>query len=1011
MMPWKSGVKNLPRVVEGCTDMKQIINRVKKIRLYRIVFVFVLLTFLLVFANNFIFMFMKEHAHGKILLVNLSVSVVLTVFIFLVFYLYFKFTDKKAANNLQFDESVLKLVLDNLDTCIYMTNIETNEIIFMNEKMRKEFGGRNLMGEICWKVLQEGFTEQCDFCPVYQLKKDSTKPCVWEENNTVTKKYYENTDTLIKWVDGSMVHMQHSMDITERKKAELQITESLHKLESVMFNYPGLIISFDENRQLSFASGENNDDFDVIKEYLAGNNINHPNFKFEEYKEKMDLAYSGACTNWILEIGDESFNCFLSPIINDDGKVIGALFAANDISKTVKMQKELQKAIDAAEQASKAKSDFLSRMSHEMRTPMNAIIGMTKIAQDSDTLEKVQYCLDKVDISSRHLLGLINDVLDMSKIEANKFVLEHVPFSVEKMVMNTCNIILDKVEEKKQTLDIFLDKDMRQGFIGDEFRLSQVLTNLLSNAIKFTPVEGKITLSVDEIETNEGHSKIRFSVADTGIGISEEQQKRLFNSFEQADDTTARKYGGTGLGLAISKSIVEKMGGKIWIESEQGKGAKFSFDIKLDAAPEIDNKVLFDEIKPSDLKVLVVDDSEDILKYFVEIMDKFGIYTDTADNGHEAVDYVNKANDDKKPYDVIFLDWRMPEMDGIETAKCINTKINKNTTIIMISASEWNDVADLAHSVGINRFIPKPLFPSSILNNINEVVGQTMKKLDIKSMKAKIVDEKPDFSALSVLLVDDVEINREILIAFLKDTKIKVDTAENGAVAVDKFIADPDKYDMIIMDIQMPEMDGYEATRAIRALDTEKAKRVPIIAMTANAFKEDIDKCLESGMDCHLAKPIDKKQVIKTIAGYKDKIRAVDAAIEPQTEIKSDNNIEKSFLPYINVDEMKERLGDSISIYPDLLSNFVQKNMFAEFKEQIDKDDIDSAQKTVHTIKGIVANLSLTEAYNKAIEVEKLIKAREQQQKDIDELQQILITTIEQIRKFLEACENNTIVL
>lgn len=568
-----------------------------------------------------------------------------------------------------------------------------------------------------------------------------------------------------------------------------------------------------------------------------------------------------------------SFNYALSKdIFIERGQYAGYIVTLSDISSYRRMISEINEKNDKltelknlAESSSKAKSEFLSRMSHEIRTPMNAIIGMTKIADNTSDISKLRYCLATIDASSTQLLNLINDILDMSKIEAGKFELDIAPFNIEKMLMRVCNLIIDKTELKSQKLDIKLGANMRMHYLGDELRLSQVITNLLSNAVKFTPDKGAITLTADEVEKEDGYSVLRFSVSDTGIGMTKEQIGKLFASFEQADGSISRRFGGTGLGLAISRSIIEKMNGKIWVESVVGRGSVFTFEIRLDRLPQQDRAVIFDKITPSDLKLLIVDNDYDTRKHFVSVVDSFKIKTDEAHDGNAAVSLVNWAKESNRPYDVIFLDYDLPDMNGIETAKKLGDMIDKNTVIVMTSFFEWNKIQNAAGNAGIHRYISKPLFPSSILDAINEIVGSTIKNLE---MKAAVEEKAPDFSDLNLLLAEDVDINREIFIALLEDTKISIDIAENGLIAVQKFKENPDKYDIIVMDIQMPEMDGYGATRIIRAHNSPKAKTIPIIAMTANAFKEDVEKCIASGMNDHLSKPIDVDAVLKKISDY-----------------------------------------------------------------------------------------------------------------------------------------------
>jgi len=427
--------------------------------------------------------------------------------------------------------------------------------------------------------------------------------------------------------------------------------------------------------------------------------------------------------------------------------------------------------------------------------------------------------------------------------------------------MRVYNIVIENVEKKNQKFNVILSRDLNLSYIADDLRLSQVITNLLSNAVKFTPEGGKITLTVEQVKQNDNINTLRFTVSDTGIGMTEEQVARLFNAFEQADGGVSRKYGGTGLGLAISKNIVEKMDGRIWVESEQGAGSSFIFEVNLERTAHQDT-VIFDGIRPEDIKMLIVEFETDVRKQFKNIVENFGINADLAACAEDALALVDNAT---RGYDIVFLDYDMPETNGMEFINQLSSKIDKNTVVIITTYSEWSQIEKALSANNITHFITKPIFPSSVLDTINEVVGNKLKSFNIKT---DTTPDVPDFSGVKVILAEDVEINREIFIALLEETHISVDVAENGLIAVEKFKADPDKYDLIVMDIQMPEMDGFQAARTIRALDMPKAKTIPIVAMTANAFKEDVEKCLESGMNDHLAKPIDEKAVISMIAHY-----------------------------------------------------------------------------------------------------------------------------------------------
>jgi len=585
---------------------------------------------------------------------------------------------------------------------------------------------------------------------------------------------------------------------------------------------------------------------------------------FDEYlldktgKKKYDIEY-----RLQKKSGEYAFCREISAAIrDDDGNPVRAIGLIVDITEQKLMEEENRRlAVEKAEAESKAKSTFLATMSHEIRAPMNAIIGMTTIGKMSDDINKKSDALEKIDIASKHMLGVINDILDFSKIESGKFDLSFANFEYEKMLQMIVDIVSIRIEERRQKFFVTIDKDIPGAFIGDDQRLSQVITNLLTNASKFTPEEGTIRLDTKLLSVDNNRYRLQITVEDTGIGITEEQKSRLFNSYEQAEAQTARNFGGTGLGLAISKRIVELMDGDIWIESEPGVGSKFIFTVVLERGADEEKRRLDNTVNRANVRVLVIDDEEEIRELFETVSERFNFTCSAAENGKEALEFIDREGD----YDIYFVDWRLPDMTGGDLIRFIDAKKTNEPIIIVFSSTNWSAIEDEVRAVKADKFLPKPLLPSTINDIISEYTGSNvMSKLDISDL---IITD--DFSENTILLAEDVEINREIVSSLLEPTNIKIDFAENGQIAVDLFTASPDKYCMIFMDIQMPEMDGYEATRIIRSSELPRSKTIPIIAMTANVFREDIERCTEAGMNGHVGKPISIDDVCAQISKFK----------------------------------------------------------------------------------------------------------------------------------------------
>ena len=527
-------------------------------------------------------------------------------------------------------------------------------------------------------------------------------------------------------------------------------------------------------------------------------------------------------------------------------------------AEQARQEQLLRDALASAKAANQAKSDFLSRMSHDIRTPMNAIVGMSTIGQlKLDDRRSVQDCFCKIDASSRYLLSLINDILDMSKIETGKMELAHEYFDFTELMDEVNQIIYPQAEERQIEYVIYHSEPLEQFYIGDPLRLKQILMNLLSNALKFTRAGGRIQIQIEEQKRTNGFSYLRFQVKDTGIGMSREFRSRLFMPFEQEAPETARNNIGSGLGLSIVYNLVQLMGGSIEVESEKEKGSVFTVTLPFKLAE--DDQEMERQRKKRELlqglAVLVVDDDPLVGSQATSILEKAGAQSLWVDSGFRAVEEVQRLLEENRHYDIAMIDWKMPDMDGVETARRIRALVGPDTTIIMISAYDWSRIEDEARNAGVNCFISKPLFGSTIYDAFARAVNRSEEKGAEK--------EREDFSGCRVLLADDNELNREIARTLLEMRGMEVETAEDGQEAVNLYKSRGAGYfSAVLMDIRMPRMDGLEATRTIRAMEDENTDRIPILAMTANAFEEDKARAYEAGMNGYLVKPLDMEAVL-----------------------------------------------------------------------------------------------------------------------------------------------------
>ena len=535
---------------------------------------------------------------------------------------------------------------------------------------------------------------------------------------------------------------------------------------------------------------------------------------------------------------------------SDTTKIQRAQFAKNE---------QLKNALEIANQANVAKTAFLSAMSHEIRTPMNAIIGLDTIALKETDLEIVREYLKKIGSSARHLLGIINDILDMSRIESGRMILKHEEFSFGNMLEQINTMVNAQCRDKGLQYDCTTRGHLDDFYIGDEMKLKQVLINILGNAIKFTDKGGKISFSVEQVAHFEDKSTLRFIVKDIGIGIDKDYLPKIFEPFSQEDSGTSNAYGGTGLGMAITKNIVETMNGNISVKSDKGVGSEFTVNITLRNSPKSIDSVKGKKINVQDLSVLIVDDDPVACQHAKLVLEEVGISADTSLSGREAVEKVRLKQARHELYNILLIDLRMPDENGVEVTRRIRDVIGNEAAIIILTSYSWDDIVEEAMAAGVDRFMSKPLFATTVVSEFNQALEQK----NINEPEKKLAD----LEGRKILMAEDMPVNAEIMIMVLSMRGMEVEHAPNGKEAVDTFANSPEGYfDAVLMDIRMPIMDGLKATETIRELDRADAKKVPIIAMTANAFDEDVQRSLQAGMNAHLSKPVEPEHLFQTLA-------------------------------------------------------------------------------------------------------------------------------------------------
>jgi len=702
-------------------------------------------------------------------------------------------------------------------------------------------------------------------------------------------------------------------------------------------------------------------------------------------------------------IGNRYMSVHYTPWVQDDS-IEHVVVSGRDITRLKRAEEQLNLARAEAEEANKAKSEFLARMSHEIRTPLNAIIGLTHLVMQTNLSNKQYDYLNKITTSSQSLLSVINDILDFSKIEAGKLTIEHVNFKLDEVLEKISSILSIKAHKKGLELIFEIAPDVPNTLFGDPLRLGQVLTNLTNNAIKFTD-HGEVIIRIQSEKTDSPEKVILlFSVIDTGIGMSQKQITKLFKSFSQADRYITRKYGGTGLGLSICKGLIEIMGGSIDVKSEPKKGSTFSFSCPFDVQMFQD----VSEIKQTDtsnIHILLVDDNKASRTIFKKTLMSFSFRVTEAGDGHEALNILLSNRND--PFSLVLVDWKMPGMDGIELTRRIKTLAQDCDipSILMVTAYRDNRIFKDAKSAGIESVLTKPIKPSSLLDSIMSCLNKNQIQSMFDSKIEPLFKDKYILNG-NILVVEDNKINQEVAAELLRLCGFQVQIVTNGKQALDKYASQSANFDSILMDIQMPVMDGYESTKQIRAHEKEHSlKPVPIIAMTAHAMTGEKDRCLSAGMNDYTTKPIDPDILIQTLCRWiphlKDKKHLM---VKKQQNLNTSIKTEYAGL---NIEDGLARVSNQEGIYRAILKTFI-----SDFSDCIDQINMfyqnrlyEDMKRTVHNLKGVSGNIGARHVFEKCRLIEKLIQKNdfENIQKELDGLSENMTETIHAIQKIIES--------
>ncbi|NOY68588.1 MAG: response regulator [Deltaproteobacteria bacterium] len=793
-------------------------------------------------------------------------------------------------------------------------------------------------------------------------------------------------------------------EIKERQKAVEALSESEEKYRNILDNMEDLYTEFDLAGNFVFFNQATVVSLDCKPDELMNKNCKEfmddvaARRVFDEFHEVF-LTDKPKLIGWeiITKTGRKLYvEGFVSLQKDSEGKPIGFRGVIRDVTLKRNAEMELKKAKEAAEATTKSKSEFLANMSHEIRTPMNAILGTTELLSEASLPFELMDYVKTINSSGELLLSIINDILDFSKIEAGQMALEETTFDLRDLVETAGKILAVKAHEKKLELNCRVAMDVQPFRIGDPTRLRQIFINLLNNAIKFTDY-GEVVLDVEHLDDPE---LLQFCVRDTGIGIPKEKQQLIFDSFSQVDTSVTRKYGGTGLGLAICKRLVELTGGHIWIESEEGRGTRFFFTARLPKAEQIPSCVIASPAELEGMDILVVDDNETNRQICRELLSAWGATVSESESGARAIQAIADADKNGKPFHMILLDLRMPEMDGFQVAERINTMAPSLTCLprlVMLTSSDAIEEKARARELNIASYIVKPYRRVELLEGILIGLGKKEKIAEYNPSVRKF--EKMTLPTMRILIAEDIEPNRKLMKQYLKNSPITIDMAENGRIAMEKYTRN--RYDLVLMDIEMPEMDGFSATRAIRKWEQETGRdKTPVLALTAHAFREHREKCFAAGCSGYLTKPIKKQLLIEKILQFARAGAIMDqdgeqTCPDPTIETTPDTTPDK-------IDDQKNQRSDYIvkidaeleALIPDFMAH--TKSDLTAMSIALEKQDSETLRRIGHSLKGSAMMYEFTDLGKLGMVIEEAAKG-----KDLIEIEKML----EKLKHYLDCIQ------